>query len=65
MATVYRAEDPRLHIDVAIKVLHSYLAANPSFLARFEGGSMPPASSICLRKSRPAREGLASPTGDR
>lgn len=33
--TVYRAEDPELGRQVAIKVLHQHLAANNSFVVRF------------------------------
>src|SRR5487761_1133239 len=33
--TVYRAEDPELGRQVAIKVLHPHLAANNSFVVRF------------------------------
>jgi serine/threonine protein kinase len=36
MAEVYKAYHPRLQRDVAIKVLHSYLAEGVDFLARFE-----------------------------
>lgn len=36
MATVYRARHPGLGQDVAIKVLHSHLAADPSFVGRFQ-----------------------------
>lgn len=35
MASVYRAEDPRLFRQVAIKVPHAHLAADPDFSARF------------------------------
>jgi serine/threonine protein kinase len=36
MATVYRGEDLRLHTVVAVKVMHAHLAANPSFVGRFQ-----------------------------
>jgi len=36
MGTVFRARDPRLGRDVAIKVLASQLAADPTLLKRFE-----------------------------
>src|SRR5262249_14593607 len=36
MGEVYRARDPRLERDVAIKVLPAPLATNPERLARFE-----------------------------
>src|SRR5262249_41736445 len=36
MGEVYRASDPRLGRDVAIKVLPQHLAQNPEALARFE-----------------------------
>jgi len=36
MGEVYRARDPRLERDVAIKVLPEHLAADPEALARFE-----------------------------
>ncbi len=36
MATVYRAHDPRLKRDVAVKVMLPSLAANPTFRKRFE-----------------------------
>ncbi len=35
MATVYRARDEVLERDVALKVLHSHLATDPTFLERF------------------------------
>jgi eukaryotic-like serine/threonine-protein kinase len=35
MATVYRAVDPALKRDVAIKVMHPHLAADPAFVGRF------------------------------
>lgn len=36
MSTVYRATDPNLHRPVAIKLIHSHLAADPTFVIRFE-----------------------------
>src|SRR5579864_3275455 len=36
MGEVYRAVDPRLHRDVAIKVLPERLSRDPQALARFE-----------------------------
>jgi serine/threonine protein kinase len=36
MAEVYKARHPRLDRDVAIKVLHGFLAEDSDFLARFE-----------------------------
>ncbi len=36
MAVVYRAHDPRLERDVAVKVLHPHLARDPESRARFE-----------------------------
>src|SRR5512132_1881396 len=36
MGEVYRARDPKLNRDVAIKVLPSSLATDPAALARFE-----------------------------
>ncbi len=35
MATVYRGADPVLDRTVAIKVMHSHLAADPTFVSRF------------------------------
>lgn len=35
-ATVYRAEDPALGRQVALKVLHAHLAADPDFVRRFQ-----------------------------
>ncbi len=40
MGEVYRARDPRLDRDVAIKVLSAQLAADPAALARFEREAM-------------------------
>src|SRR5437773_2024755 len=40
MGEVYRARDPRLNRDVAIKVLSAQLAADPTGLARFEREAM-------------------------
>src|SRR5262249_27436990 len=40
MGEVYRARDPRLDRDVAIKVLSSDLATDPAALARFEREAM-------------------------
>ena len=36
MAAVYAAFDPKLHLDVALKVLPTHLASDPTFVARFE-----------------------------
>jgi serine/threonine protein kinase len=36
MGEVYRAHDPKLNRDVAIKILPESLAAEPAALARFE-----------------------------
>jgi len=36
MGEVYRARDPRLNRDVAVKVLSASLAADPQRLARFQ-----------------------------
>src|SRR5512136_2356779 len=36
MAEVYRAFQPNLERDVAIKVMHSYLAEDPGFIGRFK-----------------------------
>ncbi|HRF94685.1 MAG TPA: protein kinase, partial [Aggregatilineales bacterium] len=36
MATVYKAKQPRLERDVAIKVMHQNISQDPNFLARFE-----------------------------
>ena len=40
MGEVYRARDPRLDREVAIKVLSAQLAADPDALARFEREAM-------------------------
>src|SRR6187551_2318861 len=40
MGEVYRARDPRLDREVAIKVLPSALASDPAALARFEREAM-------------------------
>jgi len=37
MSAVYRATDPNLRRTVAIKLIHSHLAADPEFVRRFEG----------------------------
>jgi len=36
MATVYKAKQPRLERDVAIKVMHQNISQDPNFLSRFE-----------------------------
>ncbi|MEM7111539.1 MAG: protein kinase [Chloroflexota bacterium] len=36
MAAVYRAVDPNLKRDVAVKLIHSHLSRNPDFVRRFE-----------------------------
>ena len=36
MGEVYRARDPRLHRELAIKVLPASIAKDPDFLARFQ-----------------------------
>ncbi len=36
MAVVYRAFDPKLHRDVALKLMDQQLSADPAFAARFE-----------------------------
>lgn len=36
MATVFKARQPRLERDVAIKVMHQNISQDPNFLARFE-----------------------------
>ena len=36
MATVYRAHDPVLDREVAIKIMHGHLAADPAFVGRFQ-----------------------------
>lgn len=36
MATVYIAHDRRLDRDVALKVMHAYLAEDPQFISRFD-----------------------------
>ena len=35
MATVFRSHDPDLNRDVAVKVLPSFVADNPTFIDRF------------------------------
>ena len=40
MGEVYRSRDPRLHRDVAIKVLSPQLANDPAAVARFEREAM-------------------------
>src|SRR6266404_9361016 len=44
MGEVYRARDPRLNRDVAIKVLPERLAKDPQALARFESEAKPVAA---------------------
>ncbi|MCA9963744.1 MAG: protein kinase, partial [Anaerolineales bacterium] len=36
MAAVYKAYDPNLRRDVAIKLIHPHLSRNPEFVRRFE-----------------------------
>jgi len=36
LATVYRAFDPKLRRDVAVKIIHPHLSENPKFVRRFE-----------------------------
>ncbi|MEM7348626.1 MAG: serine/threonine-protein kinase, partial [Chloroflexota bacterium] len=36
MSTVYKASDPNLHRDVAIKLIHPHLSNDPQFVRRFE-----------------------------
>lgn len=51
MATVYRAQQPNMHREVAIKIIESRLARNPEFTRRFEHrfsseGKVPPVIEI-------------------
>jgi serine/threonine protein kinase len=36
MSAVYKAVDPNLRREVAVKIIHSYLSDNPEFVRRFE-----------------------------
>lgn len=36
MSSVYRAVDPKLRRDVAVKIIHPHLSENPKFVRRFE-----------------------------
>lgn len=36
MSSVYRAYDPKLRRDVAVKIIHPHLSENPKFIRRFE-----------------------------
>jgi len=36
MSSVYRAWDPKLRRDVAVKIIHPHLSKNPKFVRRFE-----------------------------
>jgi serine/threonine protein kinase len=54
MGAVYRARDPRLRLDAAVKVLPDLVASDPERLARFEREGQAPAA---LASSN------ASPTG--
>ncbi len=36
MSSVYRAYDPKLRRDVAVKIIHPHLSENPKFVRRFE-----------------------------
>jgi serine/threonine protein kinase len=49
MGEVYRARDPRLNRDVAIKVLHASVATDPERLRRFNSE----AQAILLSGRRP------------
>jgi hypothetical protein len=37
MLSIYRAYDPKLRRDVAVKIIHPHLSENPKFASRFEG----------------------------
>ena len=43
MSAVYKATDPNLHREVAIKLIHAHLSDNPEFVRRFdeEAGLLP------------------------